>query len=177
MTRIIELDDITLAVTDIDNGDRLDRAAREREAVNSLVSLLAPGCTVGHRRNGAPFLEGNNAGNLHISISHSRTQAAVAISPRPVGIDIEDYREQLQRVKKRFLSADELVVYENDNELLLKAWCAKEAIYKLVQIDGLPFDTGITLLADLNKATAPESIRLQWPEHNLAVATYLFSKL
>ena len=81
--------------------------------------------------NGKPFLA-----NLphHISLSHSYKYAAVMVSKtRKVGIDIEIIKTKIERVKGKFLAADELnfIGDENQIEKLYICWCAKEALYKL----------------------------------------------
>jgi 4'-phosphopantetheinyl transferase len=69
----------------------------------------------------------------HISLSHSFDYAAVMISKKsPVGIDIEQVKEKVERIAARFLSPDELAFIGTDNRIakLYACWCAKEAIYK-----------------------------------------------
>lgn len=70
----------------------------------------------------------------HISLSHSYDYAAVMISKtKKVGIDIEIIKNKIDRVKHKFLSADELAFIEPNNSIehLYACWCAKEALYKL----------------------------------------------
>jgi phosphopantetheine--protein transferase-like protein len=69
----------------------------------------------------------------HISLSHSFEFAAVMISKRPVGIDIEQIRQKVERIASKFMNPDELKAVSNkDNmvEALYAYWCAKEAVYK-----------------------------------------------
>lgn len=78
--------------------------------------------------------------NGSISISHSLESCVLAVTHCPtasIGIDVETWREQLYRVARRFLSEEELPVY-NTRELLLLAWTTKEAVYKAARIPGLP---------------------------------------
>lgn len=96
----------------------------------------------GHYKNGAPYLEGSNA---RISVTHTDGMLAVAtlpptpeadlrvFSPRTaMGIDTERAdREQVLRVRERFLNEEELKLTANDDvEGNVLAWTAKEAMYK-----------------------------------------------
>ena len=69
----------------------------------------------------------------HISLSHSFDYAAVMISKsRPVGIDIEQIKQKVERIAPRFLRAEELAAIDSKNKIahLYVCWCAKEAVYK-----------------------------------------------
>jgi 4'-phosphopantetheinyl transferase len=70
----------------------------------------------------------------HISLSHSFDYAAVMISrSRPVGIDIEQVKEKVERIAEKFLSPRELAFISKDEHRLQQlyvCWCAKEAVYK-----------------------------------------------
>jgi len=70
----------------------------------------------------------------HISLSHSYDHAAVMVSKtKKVGIDIEIIKTKIDRVKHKFLAANELAFINSENavEHLYACWCAKEALYKL----------------------------------------------
>lgn len=76
----------------------------------------------------------------HISISHSRDFAAVCIHQQhPVGIDIESITRNYASVKKRYLSESELEQVNEDSMLQCIYWCAKEAVFKLVDKEGVDF--------------------------------------
>jgi 4'-phosphopantetheinyl transferase len=69
----------------------------------------------------------------HISLSHSYDYAAVMISrSRPVGIDIEQVKQKVERIAPKFLQPDELAAIDAAHRInqLYVCWCAKEAIYK-----------------------------------------------
>lgn len=69
-----------------------------------------------------------------ISVSHAGDYAAAVYSrEHPVGIDVEQLRDRIERVKSRFLSDRELETINDENRLekLYIHWGAKEAIYKL----------------------------------------------
>lgn len=77
------------------------------------------------------------------SLSHSENAVAVAVSDRPVGVDIESLeRDPASGLEKKILTEQELLVWvslaEPDRKTyLLEKWCAKESLYKAG--DGLSF--------------------------------------
>lgn len=110
------------------------RRLAERHAVGHLLSALGYSIdNLTHTPDGAPCLPG-----CFISISHSRAIAVVAINhSRPIGIDAEEYRPTLQRVKSKFLSEAESQ-WAGPTELL-RLWTVKEAVYKRAGQRGLAF--------------------------------------
>ena len=84
---------------------------------------------------GKPYLAGSD---VQISLSHSFPFAAAIIHTRKaVGIDIEHGREQLLRIRHKFLNSVELDCAGNQLEKLCVYWTAKEALYKLYGKRGL----------------------------------------
>lgn len=76
----------------------------------------------------------------HISISHSREFAAIILHEElNVGIDIEEISRDYDRIEKRFLSEEELLHVAKNQNLQCLYWCAKEAVFKLVEDDGIDF--------------------------------------
>ena len=77
----------------------------------------------------------------HISISHSHTFSAVAISTRRIGLDIEQVKEKILKIASRFMDVSHL---ENLSETKkrIKAtviWGIKESIFKIKNIEGISF--------------------------------------
>ena len=143
-----------------------ETSAREREQVtvhNLVKEITASRFTLTHDEHGAPRLIGCSCrppGDL--SVTHCAEGAAIAYSDHHiVGIDMETPRQQLERVKERFLSADELEIYTGI-DLLLKAWTAKEAVYKAAHTPGLPLIGGIKLTGDDTALAANHTYRLHW---------------
>lgn len=132
----------------IPTDSTVPRRQRERETVALLLRrMLAHEARLTHAPDGAPLLEGYN-----ISISHSRELAVVALDTmRRVGIDAEEIRPQLRRIKERFLSPAELQAFTTDNQLLT-AWTAKEAVFKIVGSAAVEFRTAISVSPDMNSA-------------------------
>jgi phosphopantetheinyl transferase len=68
----------------------------------------------------------------HVSLSHSFDYAAVMIGKRPVGIDIEQVKEKVERIAHKFMRKEELDFINGSDKInqLYVCWCAKEAVYK-----------------------------------------------
>jgi 4'-phosphopantetheinyl transferase len=68
----------------------------------------------------------------HISLSHSFDYAAVMIGKSPVGIDIEQVKEKIERIAHKFMKKEEMDFVSGDKKIqqLYVCWCAKEAVYK-----------------------------------------------
>ncbi|PIB34448.1 hypothetical protein BFP72_02950 [Reichenbachiella sp. 5M10] len=82
----------------------------------------------------------------HISISHSYPKIVALINlERPAGIDIEKPREQLLRVKRKFLNEEELAACNDNLDKLCSYWCAKESIYKIHGRKNLSFVQNIKI--------------------------------
>ncbi len=142
----------------------------EREAVDELIAeAFGPDTELYHRPDGSPAVD---IEGVEISISHCRTCAVLAVADRPVGVDVETDRAQLQRGADRVMSAEEVGYYSDS---LVKAWTLKEALYKAALTPGLDFRRDIRLPltpdADAIVMTPAERrfaiVRSGWlPEHN-----------
>lgn len=109
----------------------LSRSARRQAEQNAVASLVRDAfgqdAVIAHHASGAPYVDGF-AG--HISVSHGGGFAVLAVSPSvPVGVDVECWREQIQRVAGKFLSPEEQAICRTPEDLL-RAWTAKEAVFK-----------------------------------------------
>lgn len=113
---------------------------------------------LGHFHNGAPFLFGELG---RISVTHTDGLLAVAtLPPTPevelgvfseraaLGIDTERCdREQVLKVREKFLSDEEMKMVPSDNVLEnIIAWTAKEALYKAAMTEGLDLKEGIRIV-------------------------------
>ncbi len=78
---------------------------------------------------GKPYLPDSS---LHISLSHSADKAAVIISPKSVGIDIQYFTEKIKRIERKFMREEESACLSENNEIphLHVFWGAKESLYK-----------------------------------------------
>lgn len=90
-----------------------------------------------HLPSGKPFLRNSE---IHISFSHTKGYVAlIASREHQVGIDIEYPSARINRVKERFLSSVELLRFQQNQSSLLLTWCAKEALYKVLETPLLDF--------------------------------------
>ncbi len=84
---------------------------------------------------GKPYVEGDP---LFFSVSHSGGKAVVAVSERPVGVDLEIYSgKPHSHILSRF-SPEEREKIKTDEDFF-DAWTAKEAFFKMT--DGNFWDT------------------------------------
>lgn len=92
-----------------------------------------------YNSNGSPSLVG---GKFKISISHTNGYASVILHPSAnVGVDIEQKKDKIVRLKHKFLGWDELENIDKENELehLLLYWSAKETMFKMMGEEEVDF--------------------------------------
>ena len=125
--------------------EALERLNKKRNEALHFASLCALSLLTDKQRadlnyteNGRPYFKTLNE---DISISHSKTFVAVAISDfknSPVGIDIEDAESVIPNNATRFLT-------ENEKNALSKGvpyveiWTKKEALFKFLKNDSIQF--------------------------------------
>ncbi|WP_405209230.1 4'-phosphopantetheinyl transferase family protein [Aquimarina sp. LLG6339-5] len=115
---------------------------------------------------GKPHLKDGN----QISITHSYEYAAVIISDKLVGIDIEKQREKILRIAHKFVDSEQDFVNQQEDKtrVLTVIWGAKESLYKLYGTAGLSFEQNIHIMPfDLNMPFTAGSIH-----HNEAISHY-----
>jgi len=93
--------------------------------------------------NGKPLLKDGK----HISITHSFTFSAIAISDDEIGIDIEKNREKIKIIQNKFVNFERGYIHENDDliEQLTVIWGGKEALFKIYPYGGLTFKNDIDI--------------------------------
>ena len=102
----------------------------EYRMVRHMQQLELPDSTILYKENGQPYLD---CEDVFISISHSYPYAAFAWSQKPVGIDLEQIKSKITRVKGKFLNDNEMqwLPTVDEQEYLTVIWAIKEALYKL----------------------------------------------
>lgn len=103
----------------------------------TLNEMTGKKLTISYKPSGQPVVEGEN---MNISISHTGEWVTVLTHPtKRVGIDIEKISDRLLRVKNKFLTPQELafVDLQCEKPQLAIMWATKEALYKLLDIEGL----------------------------------------
>lgn len=114
----------------------------ERHAVGRLLKNALGATNYSHRADGSPYIE--HLGR-EITISHCKGIAAIAVGySERIGLDIERMRPTLYRVRRKYLSVQEMYMC-NDDQALLAAWTVKEAVYKAAAARGIDFSDEISL--------------------------------
>lgn len=97
--------------------------------VRKMLKVLLPNHKILYRDNGEPYLFPQD---FHISISHSYPLAALAISKKRVGIDLEKRKEKIKKIRHKFiLHEDSYIDNSEEVDFLTAIWCVKEALYKI----------------------------------------------
>ena len=115
----------------------------EKLTTRILINLLQKGeAEMKYNDNGKPYLVSSSE---YISVSHTQCCIAVAISSRPIGIDVERIATKVLALKEKFLSVSEIQSIDSNKELIhtLLLWSAKESIFKLMDATGVDFKKSI----------------------------------
>ncbi len=97
-----------------------------------LQQLVGGDVSVTYNVDGKPGLVGVDG---HVSISHSHKIVGVLYHPTAsVGLDVERVSVRPTKVIHRFLDDEEQLLVEKDEnfEAITRAWCSKEALFKLL---------------------------------------------
>ncbi len=84
--------------------------------------------------NGKPYLK--EYPDIYFSLSHSGMRAAVALSDKEVGLDVQLFQGYKERIAKRFYHKKEQALLENQEDAkdrehcFYRIWCGKEAYIK-----------------------------------------------
>ena len=115
-------------------------------SVRALLSeLIGKEAKIVYNKNNKPFLKD---GSRFISISHSHKLTAILLSTNEkVGIDLEYMSSNIAAIAFKFLNWREKVTKENENRRyhLYLHWCAKEALYKICDKEGISIRKNITI--------------------------------
>jgi 4'-phosphopantetheinyl transferase len=110
-----------------------------------LAELIGKEAGIVYNKNNKPFLKD---GSRFISISHSHKLTAILLSTNEkVGIDLEYMSSNISTLAFKFLNRREKITKENNNRRyhLYLHWCAKEALYKICDKEGINFRNNITI--------------------------------
>ena len=111
--------------------EKISKMAREKliEITCEKLKTEPENLNIARSVNGKPFFE--NYPDFHFNISHSKNAFAIAISDRPVGIDIELLKTPNLAVAKRFFTCKELdYVNQSPNPRFFEIWTKREAYIK-----------------------------------------------
>ncbi len=110
-----------------------------------LAEVLGPDARIVYNKNNKPFLKD---GSHFISISHSHGLTAILLSKtEKVGIDLEYMSANITAFAFKFLNRKEKVIRDREKKKyhLYIHWCAKEALYKICDKEGINIRRDITV--------------------------------
>jgi 4'-phosphopantetheinyl transferase len=110
-----------------------------------LFELLGKETRIVYNKNNKPFLKD---GSHFISISHSHKLTAILLSTNEkVGIDLEYMNINISAFAFKFMNRKEKVNKDPENRKyhLYVHWCAKEALYKICDKEGISIRNNITI--------------------------------
>ena len=115
-------------------------------SVRALLSeLIGKEAKIVYNKNNKPFLKD---GSRFISISHSHKLTSILLSTNEkVGIDLEYMSTNIAAIAFKFLNRKEKVTKEHEERKyhLYIHWCAKEALYKICDKEGISIKKNITI--------------------------------
>jgi 4'-phosphopantetheinyl transferase len=115
-------------------------------SVRALLSeLIGKEAKIVYNKNNKPFLKD---GSMFISISHSHKLTSILLSTNEkVGIDLEYMSTNIAAIAFKFLNRKEKVTKEQEERKyhLYIHWCAKEALYKICDKEGISIRKNITI--------------------------------
>ena len=103
----------------------------EKQMVRQMLKKILPNHKIRYHENGQPYLE---PFDKFVSVSHSFPYAVLAISEKKIGVDIEQVKDRIDKIKHKFLHPTEidwLGRVESEIEHLTAIWCIKEALFKI----------------------------------------------
>lgn len=134
-------------------GDALcsyPRTAIQRMAVRVLLAeVLGHVPELSARPDGVPVLVGSP---INLSLTHTNGAVGVMLGRGQVGIDVQEVRPKIVAMIDRFLDESEqnwVVENARPHMVATALWSAKEAVYKAMRTEGLPFRDGIVLSGNL----------------------------
>ena len=103
----------------------------EKQMVRHMLKKILSNHKIKYYENGQPYLE---PFDKFVSVSHSFPYAVLAISEKKIGVDIEQVKDRIDKIKHKFLHPKEidwLGRVESEIEHLTAIWCIKEALFKI----------------------------------------------
>jgi phosphopantetheine--protein transferase-like protein len=148
--RINELEQIMDPNNELNSEDyqillkrKANHLRRQFLASRKLIGLINPDLRISYKED-IPILSDNR----NISISHSDEIVTVLISKENgIGVDVEKINNKVHSVASKFLSSNEIQFFGKapSTRQLIRAWTAKEAVYKALRKPGINFSDNIIL--------------------------------
>jgi 4'-phosphopantetheinyl transferase len=110
-----------------------------------LMELLGPEPKIVYNKNNKPFIKD---GSHFVSITHSNKLTSIMLSTREkVGIDLENMSSNISGLSFKFINRQEKITRKKELRKihLYLHWCAKEALYKICDKEGINIKKNITI--------------------------------
>jgi len=145
--------DTLLGMVSLDNEEKkrykgFSSNSRKLEflSVRALLSeLTGKEASIVYNKNNKPFIKD---GSQFISISHSHKLTAILLSTNEkVGIDLEYMSSNIAAIALKFINVKEKITKDPDLRKyhFYIHWCAKEALYKICDKEGISIRKNITI--------------------------------
>jgi hypothetical protein len=170
------VDLVTVEKTKLESFKNISRKI-EWLSVRALVkNMLGKDTRILYNAENKPFVRGNTH---NISISHSNNLTAVLISrDKRVGIDLEYMSGKISKVADKFINGHERITSDPEMKKyhLYLHWCAKEAMYKILDKQDINFRDGLTInpfdpeesgfmTGSAMNGNGPEQFELEYLQH------------
>ena len=142
LNRLVLLPEEMEVVENFKNYDRKLEWLSVRVLLNEMTEQ---DLTIIYNGNRKPYVKGDL---YNISISHSKDLTAILLSQKKrVGIDMEYMSPRISRIAHRFINSDEIITEETELNTfhMYIHWCAKEALYKICDKEGISIKRNITI--------------------------------
>lgn len=100
----------------------------EKQTVTEMLHSIDKDLVLKNKSNGAPYIQNSSYSN--ISISHYGGHYVVYLSKKPVGVDIQIFKDSLMKGRHYFVNQSEESTIDLTKINLHLIWTAKEAFYK-----------------------------------------------
>jgi phosphopantetheinyl transferase len=148
-------DEASIQLLDAEKEDyvalKSEKRKKEFLLVRYLRNKIFPAKEIKYTSSGAPYFKDKS---YSISISHSPFYVAIAATTDVrIGIDLELIQEKIIPLGKKFMHLNEISSVQYNNRLIAytQFWCAKEALYKWTNINGLSFQNDLSVIQDETK--------------------------
>ena len=148
--QITETVDILLSKIQLDNSSKQILDLKKKEihkkqflAIRNILELMSSEkYLVSYSELGKPYLNSKK----NISVTHSGSYAALIVSDKQVGIDLEEFGEKIKKIEKKFLDLELDYPIDLSTSNLLVYWNIKESIFKSLENKPMDFRKNIIVL-------------------------------
>lgn len=148
--QITETVDILLSKIQLDNSSKQILDLKKKEihkkqflAIRNILELMSSEkYLVSYSELGKPYLNSKK----NISVTHSGSYAALIVSDKQVGIDLEEFGEKIKKIEKKFLDVELNYPIDLCTSNLLVYWNIKESIFKSLENKPMDFRKNIIVL-------------------------------